>query len=120
MLPRNQLQEAVKVSLRKKQNRAKTKVSRHAQHILFVFKSASWTGLCEVKTDKIEGRLVPSGVNQHSQLLSSFVAGLVVVQLTEGLIFPVCHRLQHWPFLSGNRGSDLTHSLVQPVPCLAN
>lgn len=68
MLPRNQLQEAVKVSLRKKQNRAKTKVSRHAQHILFVFKSATWTGLCEVQTDEIESHLAPSGVNQHGQL----------------------------------------------------
>lgn len=52
MLPRNQLQQALEAALRKKQNRAKRKVSRVARCILFVLnESAAWISLCEVQTD---------------------------------------------------------------------
>ena len=65
MLPRNQLQQALKAALRKNQNRAKRKVSGVAQCILFVLhKSAAWISLCEIQNDYIESHLVLPLISQ--------------------------------------------------------
>lgn len=53
MLPRNQLQQALEAALRKKQNRAKRKVSRVARCILFVLNEQQ-PGLVYVRSKLIK------------------------------------------------------------------